>query len=145
MFDFEQLDMIPRSSGVYYFYDNHGVLLYVGLAKNLRSRLSSHKHINHMARKAKFLSSMMRLVIDEKAKQSLNEIWVYFSYQARCMFTPVVVDYVLPRVKRIEIEEMEYDKAWLRERDQIHKLRPIFNSQTGSKEYYNVRDDPDYE
>lgn len=37
------LTLIPRSSGIYFFYDKSGNLLYIGIAKVLRSRISSHK------------------------------------------------------------------------------------------------------
>ena len=39
----ELFDEIPRSPGVYRFYNGSGRLLYVGKAKNLRSRLFSYK------------------------------------------------------------------------------------------------------
>lgn len=39
----ESFDEIPSSPGVYRFYDVHGELLYVGKAKNLRTRLFSYK------------------------------------------------------------------------------------------------------
>ncbi|TVQ01437.1 MAG: nucleotide excision repair endonuclease [Balneolaceae bacterium] len=38
-------DFVPQSPGVYRFYDGFGHLLYVGKAKNLRSRLFSYKRI----------------------------------------------------------------------------------------------------
>lgn len=38
-----QFDSVPRAPGVYRFYDEHGELLYVGKAKNLRTRLFSYK------------------------------------------------------------------------------------------------------
>ena len=39
----ERFDAIPQSPGVYRFYDKEGELLYVGKAKNLRTRLFSYK------------------------------------------------------------------------------------------------------
>lgn len=38
----EQFDDLPKALGVYFFYDVKGKLLYVGKAKNIRSRVSSH-------------------------------------------------------------------------------------------------------
>jgi DNA polymerase-3 subunit epsilon len=35
-------DVLPKSPGVYYFHDNKGKIIYVGKAKNIRSRVNSH-------------------------------------------------------------------------------------------------------
>ena len=39
----DNFSKIPKKNGVYLFYDNEGNVLYVGKAKNLRSRISSYK------------------------------------------------------------------------------------------------------
>lgn len=38
----EQLERLPQTPGVYYFHDQKGKVIYVGKAKNLRKRVSSH-------------------------------------------------------------------------------------------------------
>jgi DNA polymerase III subunit epsilon len=38
----EQLERLPQTPGVYYFHDQKGKVVYVGKAKNLRKRVSSH-------------------------------------------------------------------------------------------------------
>lgn len=38
----EHIEQLPRTPGVYYFRDQKGKVIYVGKAKNLRSRVSSH-------------------------------------------------------------------------------------------------------
>lgn len=38
----EQVDNLPYSPGVYYFHDQKGIVVYVGKAKNLKYRVSSH-------------------------------------------------------------------------------------------------------
>lgn len=38
----EHIEQLPRKPGVYYFRDNKGKVVYVGKAKNLRSRVASH-------------------------------------------------------------------------------------------------------
>ena len=38
----EHIEQLPRKPGVYYFRDQKGKVIYVGKAKNLRSRVSSH-------------------------------------------------------------------------------------------------------
>lgn len=40
------VDKIPTKTGVYQFYDNENKILYVGKAKNLRSRVSSYFNKN---------------------------------------------------------------------------------------------------
>lgn len=41
----EEFDAVPKKPGVYRIYDKSGTLLYVGKAKNLRTRLFSYKRI----------------------------------------------------------------------------------------------------
>ncbi|MFY8021685.1 MAG: exonuclease domain-containing protein [Bacteroidia bacterium] len=38
----EDFDKLPKTAGVYYFIDSKGLALYVGKAKNIKSRISSH-------------------------------------------------------------------------------------------------------
>lgn len=40
--DKKLLDQIPTQAGVYYFYDERGKILYIGKAKNLKSRILNH-------------------------------------------------------------------------------------------------------
>ncbi len=46
----EQIDQLPARPGVYYFRDQKGKVVYVGKAKNLRSRVSSHFSHNGTSR-----------------------------------------------------------------------------------------------
>lgn len=55
----EQINALPYSSGVYYFHDNRGKVIYVGKAKNLRNRVCSHFANNHPGlRKQEFLRNI---------------------------------------------------------------------------------------
>jgi DNA polymerase III subunit epsilon len=38
----DQIEQLPSSSGVYYFHDHKGKVIYIGKAKNLKKRVSSH-------------------------------------------------------------------------------------------------------
>ena len=55
----EQLDHLPQLPGVYYFHDQKGKVIYVGKAKNLRHRVSSHFSNNKTGRqKQEFLRNI---------------------------------------------------------------------------------------
>ena len=55
----EQISSIPYTPGVYYFHDGKGKVIYVGKAKNLRSRVCSHFSNNHTGlRKQNFLRNI---------------------------------------------------------------------------------------
>jgi len=41
----EELERIPNTSGLYYFYDQNDKLLYIGKAKNLHLRISDHLYL----------------------------------------------------------------------------------------------------
>jgi len=38
----QDIDRLPESSGTYYFYNEHGQLIYIGKSKNIRQRVLSH-------------------------------------------------------------------------------------------------------
>jgi DNA polymerase III subunit epsilon len=55
----EQIASIPYTPGVYYFHDQKGKVIYVGKAKNLRSRVCGHFSNNHTGlRKQEFLRNI---------------------------------------------------------------------------------------
>jgi DNA polymerase-3 subunit epsilon len=55
----EQIASIPYTPGVYYFHDQKGKVIYIGKAKNLRSRVCSHFSNNHPGlRKQEFLRNI---------------------------------------------------------------------------------------
>jgi DNA polymerase III subunit epsilon len=55
----EQIASIPYTPGVYYFHDQKGKVIYVGKAKNLRSRVCSHFSNNSISlRKQEFLRNI---------------------------------------------------------------------------------------
>jgi DNA polymerase-3 subunit epsilon len=55
----EELKRLPESPGVYYFHDQKGKVIYVGKAKNLRRRVSSHFSNNKPGRqKQEFLRNI---------------------------------------------------------------------------------------
>ncbi len=55
----EQIDRLPNRAGVYYFHDQKGKVIYVGKAKNLRKRVTSHFSNNKPGRqKQEFLRNI---------------------------------------------------------------------------------------
>ena len=134
----EDLIKIPNHSGLYYFYDKNDNLLYIGKAKNLKSRIRSHKICNDKAREGAFLSKMMKLDLSIESKEILNE--ALRDFQFRCMGTisPVAMDFVFHRTTKIMIEEMSHELTERREFEMINELRPSFNSETACDEYYEL-------
>ena len=47
MLDAQEIEKLPNSAGVYYFYDEKGALLYVGKSVNIRNRVMSHFSSDH--------------------------------------------------------------------------------------------------
>lgn len=56
----EQLDALPEMPGVYRFYDENGLLLYVGKSVNIRSRVLSHFSADHSSAKEMRLAQQVR-------------------------------------------------------------------------------------
>ena len=57
---FDEIVSLPRTSGLYYFYDDLGKLLYVGRAKILKSRIIDHRKCNNLERESKFYSDLLK-------------------------------------------------------------------------------------
>ncbi|RYY99989.1 MAG: DNA polymerase III subunit epsilon [Chitinophagaceae bacterium] len=70
--DFAQL---PSCPGVYYFHDNKGKVVYVGKAKNIKSRVNSHFSNNSDSRqKQNFLRSAYRITFQSTATELMAAI-----------------------------------------------------------------------
>lgn len=58
----EQIEELPRKPGVYYFRNQKGKVIYVGKAKNLRSRVSSHfSHNGSSRQKQEFIRNVYNI------------------------------------------------------------------------------------
>ena len=55
----EKIKQLPEKPGVYRYYDNENILLYVGKAKNLKKRVSSYFSNKDLDRKTKSLVSQI--------------------------------------------------------------------------------------
>lgn len=61
----EQLERLPQVPGVYYFHDQKGKVIYVGKAKNLRHRVSSHFSNNKPGRqKQEFMRNICSITYE---------------------------------------------------------------------------------
>jgi DNA polymerase III subunit epsilon len=62
----EQINSIPYTPGIYYFHNQKGKVIYVGKAKNIRSRVCSHFSNNHPGqRKQEFLRNIYSVTWQE--------------------------------------------------------------------------------
>lgn len=60
----DKIALLPTLSGVYQFFDNKGVIIYVGKAKNLRYRVSSY--FNNAADHSPKVRALVRVIVDLK-------------------------------------------------------------------------------
>lgn len=84
--DFENL---PYTAGVYYFHDGKGKVVYVGKAKNIRYRVSSHFSNNSTSRqKQNFMREVYRISFEEcgtelmaavKESSEIKRLWPRFN------------------------------------------------------------------
>ena len=140
----EDLNKIPtNTSGIYYFYDDNR-LLYVGKAKNLKSRTTEHYTNNLKDREGKFLAKMMRAKgIDPLKREEWPKEFdrACKDFDMKYLFhhqDPLVIDMIFHKVSRIEIEEIHHELTKQKEKDIIKKLEPPFNYQTACDEYYEI-------
>ncbi len=69
------LEKLPSTSGVYYFYNSNGKTIYVGKAKNIRKRVRSHFSNNKITRqKQDFLRETHRISYRECATELMAHI-----------------------------------------------------------------------
>jgi DNA polymerase-3 subunit epsilon len=66
----EQFDKLPQQTGVYYFHDQQGKIIYVGKAKNIKKRVGSHFGGNSTAKqKQDFLRNIHAITFIECATE----------------------------------------------------------------------------
>ena len=133
----EDIEKIPRSSGLYYFYDSNDDLLYVGRAKFLKSRIFEHRYNNDRLREARYYR-IIGLTKTEEQKKILERNFNRVIERWRHGEQALVIDYVFHRTKRIEIKEMPNELTESKEKEEILRLEPPFNHETKSEEYYII-------
>lgn len=135
----EDLEKIPKTSGLYYFYDKDDKIMYVGLSNNLQRRMNQHYTMNSLNRQYGFhYSSLYSDLLPPEAKKVIrkwikNMDWWSISWQH-----VQKIDEKFHTVEKIEIEEMPHELIKSKEAEMIKKLKPPFNHETASKEYYKL-------
>ena len=141
--DFDELKEIPRTSGIYYFYDEHDDILYIGKADSLYKRTLEHYHNHSLYREigffVKILNSKGLSIEDENLPKELSDIWYNFKVRELSKPKMIVIEFILNRVKRIEIEEMPKELTESKEKEMIQKYEPPFNFETACAEYFEIR------
>ena len=132
---FDEIITIPSSSGLYYFYDDSGKLLYVGLAKTLKSRIKDHRKLNNLEREGKFYSKLQQKKYSPENQKRLEAKIDEFRYKCMTSITSLAIDRIFHKVSRIEVQEMPYPVAERMEFEMINSLKPPFNWESGSDEY----------
>lgn len=81
------LSTIPEMPGCYQFFDENGVIIYVGKAKNLKRRVASYFHKDHFHHKTKVLVKQIRdikyIVVDSEEDALLLENNLIKQYRPR--------------------------------------------------------------
>ena len=142
--DFDEIKKIPRTSGIYYFYDEHDDILYIGKADSLYKRTLEHYYNHSLYREMEFFvkilnSKGLSIRNKEKLPKELLDIWDDFKDRKFSNPKMLVIDFILNRVKRIDIEVMSSELTELKEKEMIEKYEPPFNFETACAEYFEIR------
>ncbi len=135
----EDLEKIPKTSGLYYFYDKDDKIMYVGISNNLQRRMNQHYTMNSLNRQYGFhYSSLYSGLLPTEAKKVIRK-WIknmdWWSISSQRIQN---IDVKFHTVEKIEIEEMPHELTKLKEDEMIKKLKPPFNHETASEEYYRI-------
>jgi len=142
----EDLERIPNTSGLYYFYDQNNKLLYIGKAENLKLRMSMHSNAYWMHKEGLFfrkilLSKGLLAKVREEWPKDLADSVSDFEFRGLSKTKPLVIDYVFNKIKRIEVEEIPSELTKAKERENIQKFKPLLNYETNSEEYNRLNEE----
>ncbi len=114
----EQFERLPAKPGVYYFHNQKGKIVYVGKAKNIKKRVSSHFSNNSPSRqKQDFMRNLHGITFEECGSElmalileshQIKHLWPEYN-RSQKRFEPVygIVEYTDQRgFKRLGIEKM---------------------------------------
>jgi len=76
--DFDEIKKIPRTSGIYYFYDEHDDILYIGKADSLYKRTLEHYYNHSLYREMKFFVKILNSKgLSIRNKEKLQNYWIF--------------------------------------------------------------------
>lgn len=128
---------MPTKSGIYYFYDENDVLLYIGKAENFRERM--RKHMNEHEEYADYFKIIENLNEDTIAKLSDKDFDRYSWAESLYGGSKQAIDQELHQVKRIGFEEDSSESLRQKEKELILKFKPPFNKESDSEEYQFIQ------
>ncbi len=136
----EELESLPATSGVYYFYNSSGKTIYVGKAKNIRKRVRNHFSNNKTTRqKQDFLKEVYRISYKECATELMAHIWE--SSEIRRLW-PVYNRSqrgYLPQFGLFAYEDQHGYKRFAIEKNK-HSLKPIYTFNSISDGHSRLRE-----
>ena len=141
--DFDELKKIPRTSGIYYFYNENENIIYIGKGDILHSRVLAHFKNHSLVKEIEFFVMRIErerfsIQEEEKLPKELLNIWKRLIERERSSKV-LVIDEVLDKVAKIEIEEMSKELTEDRENELIKKFQPIYNKESNSMEYSEIK------
>jgi len=132
-----EIEKIPRKSGIYFFFDKHNQLMYVGRALDLYWRIDKHikdfRTYEDTKKALEFFYSKYSLqkIIKFEGEQKINYELFSLTYKSG-----IIIDKILDRVKKIEVEEYRKEENKQKEKELIQSLKPPFkNLQGGATEF----------
>lgn len=132
-----ELKRIPKTSGLYYFYNGDNDLFYVGRAQNLNQRIIAHQKLNVLHHEALDLKKEMPVGYEYDKNRWGNDLRKKWEdYEFKMMNKQMlVIDLAFHKITKIGIEEMDHDLTISKEKEMIEKLQPMLNSEVGSDKY----------
>jgi len=123
-----ELNVIPDTSGIYFFYGKDGKILYIGKARNLRNRISSHvkSHVNFQ----NLLSEMNGL-----AGMKDEDVWT-LKWKIQSVFVSQPIDVVFGNISEIRYKLVEKRNLKQTEEEYVKNMSPPFNFSSDTKIYF---------
>lgn len=119
------VDRLPRSPGVYYFYDERDVLLYIGKSVNIKQRVLGHFSQDHKNHKdLKMSASIARIefdrtvtdfgaqILESSQVKSLKPLYNSRLRRVRKLFRLITEQhpdgYVYPEIKQVKVDDSDH-------------------------------------